>query len=78
MGANPQRRAEQEFGAEAPGVPGHPVDLLVSQGRVNEARAELERLLVEGVESGSGRLMTEDLLDEIVAKARSRARRVAG
>jgi hypothetical protein len=54
-------------------LPGHTVDALLAQDKVEEARAELERLLLEGLDSGKGQPMTEELLQQIIAKARSRA-----
>jgi len=56
------------------GLPGHTVDALLDQGKVEEAKAELERLLLEGLNSGSPRQMDEALFDEIVAEARARVR----
>jgi len=62
-----------DFDATDAKLPGHTVDALLVQGKVEEARAELERLLLEGLDSGKGKPMTEDLLQQIIAKARSRA-----
>lgn len=56
-----------------PNYPGSTVDALLEKGKVIEAREELERLLLEGINSGPGRPMTQDLMEEILAKARARA-----
>ena len=81
MATIPQREIqpdeEEDFdGAfEAAKLPGHTVDALLEQGKVDEARDELELLLFEGANSGPGIPMTEALFDKIVAQARSRAGR---
>ena len=66
---------EEDFNWDTSGakLPGHTVDALLADGKVDEACAELERLLLEGLDSGNGKPMTEDLLQQIIAKARSRA-----
>jgi hypothetical protein len=64
-----------DFDASDSKLPGHTVDALLIQGKVDEARDELERLLLEGLDSGNPRLMTDELLQEIVAKARAGAGR---
>ena len=61
-----------DFAADGAKLPGHTVDALLVQGKVEEARAELERLIQEGIDSGPGKPMTEDLRQQILAKARSR------
>jgi hypothetical protein len=65
--------AEEDFDFDTSGakLPGHTVDALLVQGKVDEARAELERLVLEGLDSGNPRLMTDELQQEIVAKARA-------
>lgn len=59
-------------------LPGYTVDALLADGKVDEARDELERLLQEGIDSGPGREMNEELFQEIMAKARVRAGRTTG
>ena len=56
-------------------MPGWTVDALLEKGKVEEARAEMEELIMAGVNSGPGRPMTEQLFEEILANARSRAGR---
>jgi ABC-type xylose transport system substrate-binding protein len=79
MATSPQPRnldeLEEDFASAADGakLSGHTVDVLLAQGKIEEARAELERLIQEGIDSGPGKPMTEDLLQQVLAKARSRA-----
>ena len=78
MASSPQPRyRDQEFDTTNANLPGYTVDALLAEGKVDEARDELERLLLHGLDSGNPRLMTEELFDEIVAKARARAGRSA-
>ena len=46
------RDEDGNYAVEDKDYPGHTVDALLEQGKVEEARAELERLILEGVESG--------------------------
>ena len=54
-------------------LPGYTVDRLIEQGKLDEARQELERLLLEGLDSGTSRSMTAELMQEIIDLARARA-----
>jgi hypothetical protein len=54
-------------------LPGYTVDALLSQGKVDEARAELERLLQEGIDSGISPESPADMMKRIRAKVRTRA-----
>jgi hypothetical protein len=45
-------------------LPGYTVDALLEQGKVEEAREELERLCLEGVDSGEPVLMTPERWEE--------------
>jgi len=56
-------------------MPGWTVDALLEEGKVDEARAELEGLIMAGVDSGPGRPMTEEFFDELLARARAGAGR---
>jgi hypothetical protein len=56
-------------------LPGWTVDALLEEGKIDEARAELENLIVAGVNSGPVRTMDEEWLNGMIAKAKSRARR---
>jgi hypothetical protein len=75
----PQHLEEDvDFDTSDSKLPGHTVDALLVQGKVEEARAEVERLVLEGLDSGNPRLMTDELLQEIVAKARAGVGRRSG
>ncbi len=50
-------------------LPGHTIDALLAGGKVEEARAELERLLQEGIDSG----ISNEPPDEMMKRLRSRA-----
>ena len=43
--------------------PGYTVDALLAEGKVEEARTELERLVLEGVDSGPGIEVTPQYWD---------------
>jgi hypothetical protein len=45
--------------------PGHTVDALLADGKIEEARAELERLILEGVDSGPGIEVTPEFWEDI-------------
>jgi hypothetical protein len=76
MASSPQPRyRDEEFDTTNAKLPGYTVDALLAEGKVDEARDELERLLLKGLDSGNPRLMTEELLNEIIAKARAKAGR---
>lgn len=54
-------------------LPGHTVDALLAQGKVQEAREELERLLQEGVDSGISPEPPAKMMERIRARVRARA-----
>ena len=56
-----------------PNDPGYAVDALIRQGKMEEARAELERLLLEGMDSGPGVPATPEFYENIRARLRQRA-----
>jgi hypothetical protein len=60
----------------APGhtLPGYTVDALLAQGKVDDARAELERLVQEGIDSGPGIEVTPQFWEDIRAEVRRRAK----
>jgi hypothetical protein len=55
-------------------LPGCTVDALLEQGRVEEARAELERLVQEGIDSGPGIEVTPKFWEDIRSEVRRRAK----
>ena len=55
-------------------LPGYTVDALLSQGKIQEAREELERLVQEGVDSGPGIEATPQFWEDIRAEIRRRAK----
>jgi len=55
-------------------LPGYTVDALLEQGKVEEAREELERLLQEGIDSGPGIEATPQFYENIRAEVRRRAK----
>ncbi len=61
------------FDAGKAKLPGYTVDALLAEGKIEEARAELERLVLEGIDSGPGMPMTNALFEEIITGARSRS-----
>ncbi len=50
--------------------PAHVVRGLLANGKIDEARAELSRLLLEGIDSGPGIPATSEFWDELMAEAR--------
>ncbi len=46
-------------------LPGHTVDALLAAGNVEGARAEFERLCLEGLDSGEAVLMTPEKWEEL-------------
>jgi len=52
----------------SPALPGHTVDELRAQGKAAEARAEFERLIQEGVESGIDSRSPAAIFDSIRAE----------
>ncbi len=76
--AQPQFNDDPEDGSiynPKPGhtLPGYTVDALLAQGKVEEARAELERLLQEGIDSGPGIEDTPQFWEDIRSEVRRRA-----
>jgi hypothetical protein len=55
-------------------LPGYTVDALLDQGNVEEARTELERLLLEGIDSGPGIPVTPEFWEQLHARARGEIR----
>jgi hypothetical protein len=55
-------------------MPGWTVDALLEEGKVEEARAELERLVLEGVDSGPAIEATPEFWEALHSKARAKAR----
>jgi hypothetical protein len=53
--------------------PGHTVDALLEQGKVEEARDEFERLILEGVDSGPGIEITPKFWDDLRVELKQRA-----
>jgi hypothetical protein len=56
---------EGNYLVEDKDYPGHTVDVLLEQGKVEQARAEFERLVMEGVESGPGIEVTPEFWEEM-------------
>lgn len=54
-------------------MPGWTVDALLEEGKVEEAHAELERLVAEGVNSGPGIEATPEFWERLYARARGEA-----
>jgi hypothetical protein len=54
-------------------LPGYTVDALLAQGKTEEARAELERLLQEGIDSGISTEPPGEMMKRIRARVRERA-----
>jgi hypothetical protein len=54
-------------------LPGYTVDALLAEGKVEEAHAELERLIQEGIDSGISPESPADMMERIRAKVRARA-----
>jgi len=50
-------------------IPGWTVDALLDEGKVEEARAELERLVLEGVDSGPAIEVTHGFWERLHARA---------
>jgi hypothetical protein len=76
MATVPQSRlrsdANGNYIVEDTDYPGHSVDALLQQGQVDEARAELERLILEGVDSGPGIKVTPKFWDDLRSQLRQR------
>jgi hypothetical protein len=81
MASNPRNWAEEQDEVEesfqpAQGhrLPGWTVDSLLEQGKEDEAREELENLLLAGINSGPGRVADDAYLEEVIAEILSGAR----
>jgi hypothetical protein len=81
MASNPRNWAEEQDEVEEqyqpkPGhrLPGWTVDALLEQGQEEEAGAELERLLQEGIDSGHGFEATPEYFDSLRAGIAARSR----
>ena len=78
MATIPRGRNEQDADGEAgweldeSRLPGFSVTALMREGNVEEARAELERLLLEGINSGPGIPVTPGFFDRKIAAAKAR------
>jgi hypothetical protein len=55
-------------------LPGYTVDALLAEGKIEEARDELERLLQEGIDSGPGIEVTPQFWEDIRAEVRRQAK----
>ena len=68
MATVPQNRLriddEGNYIVEDKEYPGYTVDVLLQQGKVEEARAEFERLCLEGLDSGEPIPMTPEKWEE--------------
>jgi hypothetical protein len=56
-----------------PSMPGWSVNVLVAEGKMEEAREELFRLIDEGVDSGPGIEVTPQYFDDMLAEVKRRA-----
>jgi hypothetical protein len=63
----------EQTGVAGATLPGHSIDVLRSEGNAAEARAEFERLIEEGVESGIDPRTPAAILDAVRAEIRGRA-----
>jgi len=74
MASSPQPHyRDEEFDTTDAKLPGYTVDALLADGKVDEARAELERLLQEGIDSGISPEPPADMMERLRAKVRARA-----
>ncbi len=55
-------------------LPGYTVDSLLKQGKIEEAREELERLIQKGIDSGPGIEVTPQFWEDVRAEVRRRAK----
>ena len=70
--ASSEETEEQILLKPGHGLPGHTVDALLAQGKVAEARVELERLIQEGIDSGIDPRSAEEVIESIRAEIRTR------
>ena len=75
MSSDDAQLLEQTGGAAATGssLPGHTVDDLRALGKAAEARAEFERLLLEGADSGIDPRPPATIFDAVRAEIRGRS-----
>jgi hypothetical protein len=74
MASSPQPHyRDEEFDTTNAKLPGYTVDALLAEGKVDEARDELERLLQEGIDSGVSPESAGDMMERLRAKVRARA-----
>lgn len=69
---SPEAGSADSLAATAPSLPGHSVDALRAQGKAADARAEFERLIVEGAESGIDSRTPAAILDAVRAEIGAR------
>jgi hypothetical protein len=70
---SPEAGQADPAAAPGPTLPGHTVDALRLQGKPAEARAEFERLIVEGAGSGIDSRSPAAILDGVREEIRNRA-----
>ena len=58
---------------DANGLAGDTVDALLAQGKVEEARAEFDRLIQEGIDSGPSSESPEQMMKRLRARIRGRS-----
>ncbi len=74
MASSPQPRyRDEEFDTTNANLPGYTVDALLADGKVDEARKELERLLQKGIDSGLSPESPADMMERLRARVRARA-----
>ena len=61
------------FDLDASGLAGDTVDALLAQGKVEEARAEFDRLIQEGIDSGPSSESPEQMMKRLRARIRGRS-----
>jgi len=69
---SPETGLAGDSAAVGPTLPGHTVDELRAQGKPEEARAEFERLIQEGLDSGVDPRPPASIFDSVRAEIRSR------
>ena len=71
--ATPDSEQPSDPAASAPTLPGHTIDVLRAEGKPAEARAEFERLIQEGADSGINSRPPAAIFDAVRAEIRNRA-----
>ena len=69
---SPEAGPTDDSDPHIPALPGHTVDELRSQGKAAEARAEFERLIQEGMDSGVDSRSPAAIFDSIRSGIRER------